>query len=83
MFDWLKRPLGRRDGLVPVHMTVLDSSEKVLMSRGLAEDRGDWGPPALDSTGFFWKDEVRDTNDTTMLTNTLILNKDTHTADTH
>jgi len=25
-------------GLVPVHLTELDSSEKVLMSRGLAED---------------------------------------------
>ena len=58
-------------GLVPVHTTVLDSSEKVLMSRGLAEDWADWGTPALESTGFFWKCEGRDTNDTVTLTNTL------------
>ena len=44
---------GVKVSLVPVHSTVLDSSEKVLMSRGLAEDGGTWGSPALDSTGFF------------------------------
>lgn len=43
-------------------MTVLDSSEKVLMSRGLAEDWGDWWPPALDSTRFFWKGETPKTS---------------------
>lgn len=42
-------------GLVPVHRTVLDSSEKVLMSRGLAEDWEDWPPLAPERAGFFWK----------------------------
>lgn len=31
------------------------------MSRGLAEDWGDWWPPTLD----FWKGEARDTTDIT------------------
>ena len=52
-------------GPVPVHATELDSSEKVLMSSGLAEDRGDWEPPASDSPAFLWKGEARDTDDIT------------------
>lgn len=40
-------------GLVPVHMTVLDSSEKVLMSRGLAEDLEDRLSPAPEQADDF------------------------------
>lgn len=59
-------------------MTVLDSSEKVLMSRGLAEDRGDWVSPVPDSTMFCWKGEAEDTSDISTLTQTLCLSP-THT----
>lgn len=44
--------------LVPGHETVLDSDEKVLMSRGLDEARGDG---EADCLGFFWKGEGRHT----------------------
>lgn len=37
-----------RNPLTAVHTTGLDSSEKVLISRGLVEDSGDWLPPTFD-----------------------------------
>ena len=40
----------------------MDSSEKVLMSSGWAEDLG---PPAPDSPACLWKGEARDTDDIT------------------